>query len=72
MEWVGGTPDPPIVGKVTHISVELILDPGFLNEEKPATLKNNKIKYIVQEEELGGLVTKGYRTVSLHISCLFV
>ena len=75
-------PDPPIIGKVTHCSVELVWNKDLIDGVSGATKsKSNasmyslhstastrsdggsRMKYIVQEEEIGGLVTKGFGTV---------
>ncbi|XP_028399884.1 fibronectin type 3 and ankyrin repeat domains protein 1-like [Dendronephthya gigantea] len=42
-------PDPPVVGKVTHNSIELYWDVNETDEEKPT---NGKIRYCMQEEEI--------------------
>lgn len=59
-------PDPPVVGKVTHSSVELIWDKTILTESSSSVLSKGRslMKYIVQEDEVTGLATKGYGTVS--------
>lgn len=71
-------PPPPVLGKVTYSSVELIWNSQLLNGASTSSMKTlsltsvksyldggggSKMKYIVQEEEIGGLVTKGYGTV---------
>lgn len=69
-------PDPPVVGKVTHYSVELIWSKELLNKSNDTVSftsstsslnfsRRSKLKYILQEEEMGGLVTKGYGTVNI-------
>ena len=65
MAWVDEAPDPPVVAKVTHVSIELSWDNSVLNEKNTFTPVTNKSKfrYVVQEEEVGGLVTKGYGIV---------
>ena len=57
-------PDPPVVGKVTHNSIELYWDVNETHdEEKPV---HGKIRYCVQEEEVNmrstgfGNVYSGY------------
>ena len=62
-------PDPPVVGKVTHSSVELIWDKTILTESSSSVLSKGRslMKYIVQEDEVTGLATKGYGTVSLSV-----
>jgi len=66
MDVTNLVPDPPIVGNVTHTSVELIWDKSYLTEKKSFTSLASteyKMKYVVQEEEVSGLVTKGFGTV---------
>ncbi|XP_057297550.1 fibronectin type 3 and ankyrin repeat domains protein 1-like [Hydractinia symbiolongicarpus] len=58
MECAGDPPHPPVVGKVTPFSIELLWKNALVLENR-----QQRVKYIVQEEELGGLVTKGYGTV---------
>lgn len=43
-------PDPPVVGKVTHHSIELYWDMNNTEEEKPV---HGKTHYSIQEEEVG-------------------
>lgn len=77
-------PDPPIVGKVTHFSIELIWNKELLNNSNSSTSMTSfksstslhrggvpRTKYILQEEELGGLVTKGFGTVCSRMLIFF-
>lgn len=66
MDLTDFVPDPPAVGKVTHSSVELIWDKTILAESSSSVLSKGRslMKYIVQEDEVKGLATKGYGTVS--------
>ena len=56
-------PDPPVVGKVTHNSIELYWDVNEDDEEKPV---HGKVHFCVQEEEVNmrntgfGNVYSGY------------
>ena len=43
-------PDPPVVGKVTHSTIQLYWDVNEVDEEKPT---HGKVRYSVQEEEVG-------------------
>jgi len=75
-------PDPPIIGKVTYCSLELVWNKDLIDgiTGAPKTKSNTSVyslhstastrsndgcrmKYIVQEEEIGGLVTKGFGTI---------
>jgi len=69
-------PDPPVVGRVTHTTIDLIWDASLVNSSgsntsiKSISSSHNtlthgkpKLRYVVQEEELGGLLTKGFGTV---------
>ncbi|XP_020903026.1 fibronectin type 3 and ankyrin repeat domains protein 1, partial [Exaiptasia diaphana] len=62
---VPGRPDPPVVGKVTHNSIELYWNPP---EQASPRKGDDRPKYCVQEEEVGtrskgfGNVYSGYST----------
>lgn len=58
-------PDPPIVGKVTHNSIELYWGVDLKSPEHvglPATRKDERMHFVIQEEEVGSS-QRGYGTV---------
>lgn len=58
-------PDPPIVGKVTHNSIELYWGVDLKSPEHvglPAIRKDERMHFVVQEEEFGQS-QRGYGTV---------
>ena len=58
-------PDPPIVGKVTHNSIELYWGVDLKVQEQvglPPTREDERLHFVVQEEEVGSY-QRGYGTV---------
>eukprot|EP00794_Sanderia_malayensis_P016795 gene16795-18490_t len=58
-------PDPPVVGKVSHNSIELYWDSAAHKTEHvglPSTRADSRLHFVIQEEETG-LNRKGYGTV---------